>query len=95
MSSLSALSRREEDNLLKTVKARALKECDPHVKAFAECMSGKLVSAAWSCKEQLKVVESCLIQYTGPQPMELARAEYLKLRNQQRQSKLKALEESK
>ena len=28
----SLLSRREEDNLLKTVKARALKECDPVVK---------------------------------------------------------------
>jgi hypothetical protein len=37
MSSLSALSRREEDSLLKTVKARALKECDPLVKGAHLC----------------------------------------------------------
>jgi COX assembly protein 1 len=29
---MNALSRREEDTLLKTTKARALKECDPVVK---------------------------------------------------------------
>ncbi|ESK98321.1 cox assembly mitochondrial protein-like protein [Moniliophthora roreri MCA 2997] len=95
MSSLSALSRREEDNLLKAVKAKALKECDPLVKAFADCMSGRLVSAAWACKENLRAVEGCLIQYTGPEPMELARAEYLRLRNQQQEAKLQALDASK
>ncbi|KAF9270342.1 hypothetical protein L218DRAFT_952493 [Marasmius fiardii PR-910] len=95
MSSLSALSRREEENLLKTVKSRALKECDPLVKAFAECMSGKIISAAWACREQLRAVEGCLVQYTGPEPMELARTEYLKLRNEQQELKLGALEQSK
>jgi len=33
---MNALSRREEETLLKTTKARALKECDPVVKGTAE-----------------------------------------------------------
>ncbi|KAG5654787.1 hypothetical protein H0H81_003795 [Sphagnurus paluster] len=32
---MNALSRREEDTLLKTTKARALQECDAVVKALA------------------------------------------------------------
>lgn len=31
---MNALSRREEDTLLKATKARALKECDPVVKGI-------------------------------------------------------------
>lgn len=34
---MNALSRREEDTLLKTTKARALKECDPVVKGTYSC----------------------------------------------------------
>jgi len=33
---MNALSRREEETLLKTTKARALKECDPVVKGTVE-----------------------------------------------------------
>jgi len=33
---MNVLSRREEETLLKTTKARALKECDPIVKGTAE-----------------------------------------------------------
>jgi len=80
---MNALSRREEETLLKATKARALQECDPVVKAFAQCASGRTVSVAWACKHLLKEVQSCMVQYTGSQPMELVRAEYLRLRNQQ------------
>ncbi|KAF5355773.1 hypothetical protein D9756_003873 [Leucocoprinus leucothites] len=81
---MNALSRREEETLLKTTKARALKECDPVVKEFAECASGRTISVAWACKDKLKVVQECMIQFTGPEPMEKVRKEYLRLRNQQR-----------
>ncbi|KAJ7597163.1 hypothetical protein C8J56DRAFT_919371 [Mycena floridula] len=80
---MNALSRREEDALLKTTKARALKECDPLVKAFADCATGRTVTVAWACKGKFKLVEECMIQYTGPEPMEVIRTEYLRLRNQQ------------
>ncbi|KAF9068105.1 hypothetical protein BDP27DRAFT_1327946 [Rhodocollybia butyracea] len=80
---MNALSRREEDNLFKSVKAQALKECDPLVKDFADCMSGRLISVVWACKDKLKLVEACMVKYTGPEPMEIVRTEYLKLRDQQ------------
>ncbi|KAK7694498.1 hypothetical protein QCA50_001684 [Cerrena zonata] len=80
---MDTLSRREEETLLKTTKARALKECDDVVKAFAECSSGRTVSVAWACRDQHKLVQQCMLQYTGPDNMAIVRDEYLRLRNQQ------------
>jgi len=80
---MNALSRREEDTLLKTTKARALKECDAVVKDFAECATGRTVSVAWACKAKYKEVQDCMLQFTGPDAMETVRREYLRLRNQQ------------
>ncbi|KAF8898612.1 hypothetical protein BD779DRAFT_1607370 [Infundibulicybe gibba] len=59
---MNALSRREEETLLKTTKARALQECDSVVKEFAECASGRTISVAWACKDKLKNVQSCMVQ---------------------------------
>ncbi|TFK41037.1 hypothetical protein BDQ12DRAFT_626195 [Crucibulum laeve] len=80
---MNALSRREEDALLKTTKARALKECDSVVKDFADCASSRTISVAWACRDKLKLVQECMVQFTGPEPMEKVRMEYLRLRNQQ------------
>jgi len=79
---MNALSRREEETLIKTTKARALKECDVFVKEFADCATGRTVSVAWACRQKLKRVQECMVQYTGPEPMERVREEYLRLRNQ-------------
>ncbi|KAF9474479.1 hypothetical protein BDN70DRAFT_815651 [Pholiota conissans] len=79
---MNALSRREEETLLKTTKAHAMKECDNIVKA---CASGRTVSVAWSCREELKHVQDCMVQFTGPEPMEQVRKEYLRLRNIEQQ----------
>ncbi|KAI9460910.1 hypothetical protein BJY52DRAFT_1117568 [Lactarius psammicola] len=59
---MSTLSRREEDTLLKTTKAHALKGCDPLVKAFADCAAGRTVSVAWACREKFKAVQDCIYQ---------------------------------
>jgi len=80
---MNTLSRREEETLLKTTKARALKECDPVVKDFAECATGRTISVAWACREKYKKVQDCMIQFTGPEYMESVRKEYLRLRNEQ------------
>ncbi|KAL9714512.1 hypothetical protein Ac2012v2_002827 [Leucoagaricus gongylophorus] len=89
---MNALSRREEETLMKTTKARALKECDPAVREFAQCACGRTISMAWACKGKLKVVTECMIQFTGPEPMERVRKEYLRLRNQQRTEQDKSLQ---
>ncbi|KAG7450386.1 uncharacterized protein BT62DRAFT_1001219 [Guyanagaster necrorhizus] len=88
---MNALSRREEDSLLKATKAYALKQDEPE---FADCMSGRLISVAWACKDKLRVVEKCMIQYTGPESMDIVRGEYLKLRNQRQEEKRKLFDES-
>jgi len=80
---MDTISRREEDALTKATKARALKECDPIVKEFADCATGRTVSVVWACKSKYKDVQDCMIQYTGPEPMHAVRKEYLRLRNQQ------------
>ncbi|KAM6498227.1 hypothetical protein JOM56_006175 [Amanita muscaria] len=59
---MNALSRREEETLLKATKARALKECDSVVKEFAACAEGRTVSVSWACRDKLKVVQDCMVQ---------------------------------
>jgi len=76
---------------MKTTKARALKECDPIVKDFAECATGRYLSVAWACKDKYKAVQDCMVQYTGPEPMRIVREEYLRLRNAQEQADAAAL----
>ncbi|KAF9044835.1 hypothetical protein BDZ89DRAFT_1058933 [Hymenopellis radicata] len=90
---MNSLSRREEDNLLKATKSYALKKCDPVVKEFADCMTGRLISVAWACKDKLRVVEKCMIQYTGPDSMEVIRGEYLEMRNATQAEKRKRFDE--
>jgi len=80
---MNALSRREEETLLKTTKAYALKQCDSLLQEFAACAAGRTVSVAWACRDKLDVVQDCMVQFTGPEPMEEVRKEYLRLRNAQ------------
>ncbi|KAF8605784.1 hypothetical protein BDV93DRAFT_438285 [Ceratobasidium sp. AG-I] len=57
---MDTLSRREEDTLLKSTKAQALKDCDALVKDFAACATGRTVSVAWSCRTQHKELQACM-----------------------------------
>ncbi|KAJ8596999.1 hypothetical protein M405DRAFT_725132 [Rhizopogon salebrosus TDB-379] len=59
---MNALSRREEDTLLKTTKARALTECDSIVKEFADCATGRTLSVAWACRDKYKALQECMLQ---------------------------------
>ncbi|KAH7931123.1 hypothetical protein BV22DRAFT_30598 [Leucogyrophana mollusca] len=79
---MNALSRREEDTLLKATKARALKECDPIVKEFADCATGRTISVAWACRHKYRELQDCMLQFTGTEAMDTVRREYLRLRDQ-------------
>ncbi|KAJ7225400.1 hypothetical protein GGX14DRAFT_420304 [Mycena pura] len=59
---MNALSRREEENLLKITKERAVSECYDVVKAFADCVAGRTVSVAWACRGQLHKMQECVLQ---------------------------------
>ncbi|KAF9532050.1 hypothetical protein CPB83DRAFT_848264 [Crepidotus variabilis] len=88
LKNMNALSRREEDTLLKATKKYAMKECDSVLKEFAACASGRTVSVAWACRDHLKVVQQCMVQFTAPEPMEQVRQEYIRLRNIQERSNI-------
>ncbi|EIN14165.1 hypothetical protein PUNSTDRAFT_58228 [Punctularia strigosozonata HHB-11173 SS5] len=59
---MNTLSRREEETLVKTTKAHALKQCDQLVKDFAACSEGRTISVAWACKDKWKGVQDCISQ---------------------------------
>ncbi|KAG8933815.1 hypothetical protein FRC02_011137 [Tulasnella sp. 418] len=80
---MDTLSRREEEALWKTTKARAMKACDEEVQAFAACAQGRTVSVVWACRGPLQVMQKCIYQYTNPDNMDMLRAEYVRLRKQQ------------
>ncbi|KAI0762838.1 hypothetical protein C8Q74DRAFT_1292281 [Fomes fomentarius] len=83
---MNALSRREEETLLKKTKESALKECDPVVKEFALCAEGRTFSVAWECRQKFKALQDCMQQYTSPEAMTAVRTEYLRLRNEQQKN---------
>jgi len=66
-----------------------VKECHDVVKEFADCVGGRTLSVAWACRKQLRTMEDCILLYTGPEPYERVRMEYLRLREEQRAEKLR------
>lgn len=87
---MDTLSRREEETLAKTTKEQALKECDPVVKAFAECATGRILSVAWACRDKYKAVQECMVIHNTPERLAIVKEEYLRLRNQQNASSTSA-----
>lgn len=82
---METLSRREEDALMKSTKAKAMKECDPVVKKFAECSQGRTISVVWACKDEYKAVRDCMKIHLNPERLEELRAEYIHQRGQNAQ----------
>ncbi|CAK5264973.1 unnamed protein product [Mycena citricolor] len=60
--------------------------------AFADCITGRTISVAWACRGQLRTMQDCMILYTGPEPYERVRTEYLRLRTEQKAAKLRESE---
>ncbi|KAF8216093.1 hypothetical protein K438DRAFT_1560569 [Mycena galopus ATCC 62051] len=66
-----------------------MKECNDLVKEFADCVGGRTISVAWACRGQLHKMQDCILLYTGTEPYERVRTEYLRLRAEQRVAKLR------
>ncbi|KAF9366630.1 hypothetical protein BGX34_011669 [Mortierella sp. NVP85] len=71
------LTRAEEEHLFKTLKANALKECDPVVKEFVECTHGRLVSVLWGCRDKHKAMNKCLMALTTQADLDKLKVQYL------------------
>lgn len=59
------------------MKAKALKECDQYAAKYAECALGRTISVVWQCREQAKVLNKCLHQYTNDSVLEQMKQEYM------------------
>ncbi|KAG0245984.1 cytochrome c oxidase biogenesis protein Cmc1 like-domain-containing protein [Mortierella sp. GBAus27b] len=71
------LTRAEEEYLFKTMKAKALKECDPVVKEFVECTQGKLFSVLWGCRDKQNAMNKCLMALTTQEDLDKLKIQYL------------------
>ncbi|KAI8997634.1 hypothetical protein BDB01DRAFT_840836 [Pilobolus umbonatus] len=64
-SELHALTRGEEENCYKEMKANALKSCEVPIKDFVTCSKEHNVTVMWTCRGKLKAMNSCLNERTS------------------------------
>ncbi|KAI5474983.1 cytochrome c oxidase biogenesis protein Cmc1-like protein [Pseudohyphozyma bogoriensis] len=76
-----ALSRSEEDKLVKKCQSEALKLCEKPVGAFTKCAEGRTVTVAWSCRTEFKAMQDCMAIYMTQDRIDDAKMKFLKERN--------------
>ncbi|WVR05702.1 hypothetical protein IAU60_002726 [Kwoniella sp. DSM 27419] len=91
---MEALSRREDVEVLDAVKAEALKVCDDHVKAFAECATGRTFTLPFACKSKLDAMQGCMKDYMTVERMDAAKLEYIANRSEHGRQAVEALKKS-
>eukprot|EP00752_Nemacystus_decipiens_P009531 g8519.t1 len=63
-------SKRAEHRLREELKEIALKRCDDSVAKFAACAREKGMMVVFSCREQNRLMNSCLNQHTNAESFE-------------------------
>ncbi|WVQ97084.1 hypothetical protein IAU59_004194 [Kwoniella sp. CBS 9459] len=91
---MEALSRREETDILEAVKSEALKTCDEHVKAFADCATGRTFTLPFACKSKLDAMQGCMREYMTQERMDAANLEYIANRSEHGRQAVEALKKS-
>ncbi|KNA19794.1 hypothetical protein SOVF_058200 [Spinacia oleracea] len=71
------VKKKVEEALRSKMKAKALKECDHYTAKYAECAFGRTLSVVWKCRQQAKVLNSCLHQYTNDSVLEEMKKQYM------------------
>jgi len=79
---MNALSRREEETLLKDLKKKALKNCDDYVKDFAACSTGRTISVTWKCRTQWRAMQDCMRVEMSEEKTDQVKLDYLRERRQ-------------
>lgn len=79
---MNALSRREEEGILKDLKKAALKNCDDIVKDFAACSQGRTISVAWACTDKWRAMQGCMREEMSEAKTDQAKLQFLRERRQ-------------
>ncbi|RKP05469.1 cytochrome c oxidase biogenesis protein Cmc1 like-domain-containing protein [Thamnocephalis sphaerospora] len=75
---MHTLTRQEEEQLLTEFQKRARKHCDPAIKAFADCATGRTVSVIWACRPLQREMNACLKSYGESGELERMKLELLR-----------------
>ncbi|KAG1051311.1 hypothetical protein G6F46_003680 [Rhizopus delemar] len=80
---LHALTRAEEENCFKELKANALEACQVPIKDFVDCSKEHNVTVMFTCRSKLKIMNNCLKERTSEE--ELDKLKLAKLSNKLKQ----------
>ncbi|OBZ88349.1 hypothetical protein A0J61_03607 [Choanephora cucurbitarum] len=69
-SELHALTRQEEENCNKELKANALEACQLPIRDFVTCSKEHNVTVMWTCRNKLKTMNNCLKERTTQQELD-------------------------
>ncbi|CAG8455153.1 13370_t:CDS:2 [Ambispora gerdemannii] len=83
MSDMNILTRGEEEKLVQSLKTNALKKCAPQIQEFVECSSGRMISVVWACRSKLKLMNSCLKNFTTEEERDKLKLKYIASRKNQ------------
>lgn len=57
------LKHKADNVVMRRLKEVALRGCEGHVRALAECSEGRLLSVVWHCRTFSKAVDKCMREY--------------------------------
>lgn len=60
MNKIVVLNSFEEEQVLRVLKANALEKCDPLVKLFSECITGRAMSIPFACRKVNREMQDCV-----------------------------------
>ncbi|KAF3934173.1 hypothetical protein ABW20_dc0104281 [Dactylellina cionopaga] len=86
------LSSTQESQVREQYYANVRAICAEEIRRYAECARGRTFSMVWKCREQQRVMNSCMVLNATPEEQDRAREEWFKKRIE-RAEKLKRRQE--
>ena len=74
----TAVLKKEEEALITLMKERALVRCKDAQRAYYECVKGKMLSVAWTCREVARDMSSCLGEHTSEATLEDMKTQWVR-----------------
>lgn len=57
------LKNKAENRIMRELKEVAIRACDDHIRALAQCAEGRLLSVVWYCRSHSKAVDECMRKF--------------------------------
>ncbi|GAA6005041.1 hypothetical protein JCM10207_008487 [Rhodosporidiobolus poonsookiae] len=73
-----ALSRKEEEEIIKLCRAEAMRACEIEVSRFSACAEGRTISVSWACREQFKAMQKCMSPHMSEEKIDAAKVRFFR-----------------